>query len=87
MCYQSRNVKVENLKVLSYASETVDGLDIAGTIHVTTNHSFFNTFDDAIAIKTDKFVYAGNVEDVRVSNCSIWKEAAGNALNSATKSA
>jgi hypothetical protein len=78
--YISDNVKIEDVKIIAYNNVYTDGIDVLGSSHIHINNCFITSGDDCISLKTDKWIFAGNVEDVVVENCILWKERRGNAM-------
>lgn len=81
--YNSKNVTLRNIKVINWrerADGTPDGIDIVGSSNVTIDNSFIKSYDDGIAIKTDKNGWKAPVETINVSNTVISQGDAGNAL-------
>ena len=82
---QSTNVSFTNYKVVAPASSNDQGhendaLDILGCSHVRINGCFTYCHDDALCIKSQKWLYSGKVEDVRAENCTIWNFRNGTTL-------
>lgn len=78
--YISNNVAIKDAKIIAYNNVYTDGLDVLGSSHIYINNCFITSGDDCISIKTDKWIFAGNVNDVVVENCILWKERRGNAM-------
>jgi hypothetical protein len=72
-------VAVTNYKVIAWGQFS-DGIDLLGCRNVTVSDVFIRNEDDSIVLKTEKFGFKGNVENIVVQNCVIWHGAAGNAL-------
>ena len=77
--FECKNVEINNVKILS-SQEWSDGIDILATSDVVIDDIFVRNEDDCICIKTKKFIYAGNVENVIVRNSTFWSGKQGNAL-------
>lgn len=77
--FECDGVNIHNIKIL--ASEVFsDGIDILATSNVVIGDVFIRNEDDCIAIKTKKWSFAGNVENVSVSNSVFWSGVRGNGL-------
>ncbi|AXC14441.1 hypothetical protein ACPOL_5187 [Acidisarcina polymorpha] len=67
----SRNVQVSNIKVFGWRLNS-DGTDVDSSQNVTIANSFYRTYDDLVAIKTDNTV--GSATNVTVKGCVLWNE-------------
>lgn len=74
-----QNVRIRNYKGISWGPYS-DGIDILGSKEVVIDDVFIRNEDDSIVLKTGKFGYQGDVENVVVKNSVIWHGHAGNAL-------
>lgn len=73
------HVSITNYKDIAWG-EFSDGIDLLGSRNVTIDDVFIRNEDDSIVLKTEKFGFQGNVENILVQNCVIWHGTAGNAL-------
>ena len=70
---ESRNVSIDNVKLIGNWRYNSDGIDIVNSRDVTVNNSFIRAFDDCIAIKgTNWSKNESSVSNVHVNNCVIW---------------
>ena len=77
--FECNNLIIKNTKILS--SEVYsDGIDLLATSNVLIDDIFIRNEDDCIAIKTKKYTFAGNVENIRIQNSVFWSGIKGNAL-------
>ena len=77
--FECNDVRIHNVKIL--ASQVFsDGIDLLGTSDVVIKDVFIRSEDDCISIKTKKWSFAGNVENVLVANSVFWSGVRGNAL-------
>jgi hypothetical protein len=77
--FECNNLIIKNTKILS--SEVYsDGIDLLATTNVFIDDIFIRNEDDCIAIKTKKYTFAGNVENIRIQNSVFWSGIKGNAL-------
>ena len=72
-------VAITNYKVIAWGQFS-DGIDLLGCRDVTVDDVFIRNEDDGIVLKTEKFGFKGNVENIIVRNSVIWHGTAGNAL-------
>jgi hypothetical protein len=75
-------VKTENLNILSVVF-TGDGIDVVGSEHVRIEGCFFQTNDDCVVLKGNRYDDprgCKNVADVVCRRCVMWKTRGGNAL-------
>lgn len=77
--FNCTNVHISDYKGISRGRYS-DGLDLLGCKHVVVDNVFIRSWDDSIVIKSNKFGYSGNVEDILIQNCVLWNGLAGNAL-------
>lgn len=82
---QSTNISFNNYKVVAPASSNEQGhendaLDILGCSHVRINDCFTYCHDDALCIKSEKWLYKGKVEDYLAEDCIIWNYNNGTSL-------
>jgi hypothetical protein len=70
---QSKNVRVDNLKLLGFRSNS-DGIDIVSSKQVTVQNCFIRTNDDLVVVKTDK--NQGTSENILVQKCVLWNQLA-----------
>ena len=82
---QSETVSFNNYKVIAPASSNEQGhendaLDILGCTNVRIDKCFTYCHDDALCIKSEKWLYKGKVEDVRAEDCVIWNVKCGTTL-------
>ncbi|MEA4986080.1 hypothetical protein SDC9_39326 [bioreactor metagenome] len=77
--FECNDVKIINTKIL--ASQVFsDGIDILATNDVVIKDLFVRNEDDGISIKTKKWSFGGNVENVYIANSVFWSGVRGNAL-------
>lgn len=74
---QSSNVKVNNIKILSYRANS-DGIDICNSRNVTVSNCFIRTNDDLIVVKTE--AGEGKASSIIIQHCVLWNQLA-NALS------
>lgn len=77
--FECRGVTLRNLKVLS-SQVFSDGIDLLATSDVLVDDIFIRNEDDCISIKTKKFGFSGNAENIVVRNSTFWSGRQGNAL-------
>lgn len=77
--FNCENVHISGYKGISRGRYS-DGLDLLGCKHVVVDDVFIRSWDDSIVIKSNKFGYSGNVEDILIQNSVLWNGLAGNAL-------
>ena len=77
--FECDGVKIDNVKILGSQMYS-DGIDLVGTSNATVNDIFVRNEDDCIAIKTNKFGFSGNVENIMVKNSVFWGGELGNCL-------
>jgi len=70
---RSRNVAVNNIKILGYRANS-DGIDICNSQDVTVKNCFIRTLDDLVVLKTDRG--QGISKHINVQNCVLWNEVA-----------
>jgi len=70
----AQNVQVDNIKVFGWRLNS-DGIDIDSSQNVNLAGSFFRTYDDLVAVKTNNTdgVSASNIQ---VTKCVLWNEVA-----------
>ena len=71
--YESKNVHVENIKLIGMWRYNSDGIDVCNSTDVTVNNSFLRCYDDCIVLKGQ--IHAKNqteVTNVYVDNCVLW---------------
>lgn len=73
------HVRIANYKGISWGRYS-DGLDLLGCRHVRVEDVFIRSEDDSICIKSDKFGFQGDVEDIRIENSVIWNGLGGNGV-------
>jgi len=76
---QSNHVSIKNVKILS-SDVYSDGIDLLATSHVVIDDVFVRNQDDCVTIKTKKYNYAANVEDITIKNSVLWSGNRGNAM-------
>lgn len=77
--FECKYLTIKNTKILS--SEVFsDGIDLLATSNVLVDDVFIRNEDDCITLKTKKFKYSGNVENVTIKNSVFWSGKQGNAL-------
>lgn len=76
---QSNNISIKNVKILS-SDIYSDGIDLLATSHVVIDDVFIRNQDDCLTIKTKKYNYSANVEDIIVKNAVFWSGNRGNAM-------
>jgi len=76
---QCNHVSIKNVKILS-SDVYSDGIDLLATSHVMIDNVFIRNQDDCITIKTKKYNYSLNVEDITVKNSMLWSGNRGNAM-------
>jgi uncharacterized repeat protein (TIGR02543 family) len=80
--YGSRNVRVDNVKIVSARCENNDGIGIVNSRDVAITNCFIRSDDDCITTKgngypeRDKYKDGDPVEDVTVSQCVLWTDRA-----------
>lgn len=82
---QSSNISFHNYKVVAPASSNDQGhendaLDVLGCSHVRIDRCFTYCHDDALCIKSEKWLYKGVVEDYVAQDCIIWNVNSGTTL-------
>ena len=77
--FECRNVTLRNIKVIS-SQVYSDGIDLLATSNVLIDDIFIRNEDDCIAVKTKKFGFSGNAENISVKNSTFWSGRQGNAL-------
>ncbi|MEG1585606.1 MAG: glycosyl hydrolase family 28 protein [Bacteroidales bacterium] len=77
--FECDGVNMKNIKVLS-SDMYSDGVDIVGTSNVVLDDLYIHNDDDCLAFKTNKYGFAGNVENITVKNSVFWSGTKGNAL-------
>lgn len=73
----SRNVVIDNIKIINRYGGGTDGIDIVSSQDVTINDCYIRDCDDNIALKafaTGGEGQAGDVRRVRVTRCVIWSD-------------
>ena len=77
--FECNDVKILNTKII--ASQVFsDGIDILATNDVVIKDIFIRNEDDCISIKTKKWSFGGNVENIYIANSVFWSGVRGNAL-------
>ena len=82
----SKNIVLDNYKVVSPQYASTDALDIINSQHITINNSFFRACDDAITIKglnsnheqckwTEKKCDITEIKDININNSLLWNDA------------
>ncbi len=77
-----RNVRIDNVKIVSARCENNDGIGVCNSQHVVIRNCFVRTDDDCITTKgfgwpeRDKAKDGDPVEDVTVSQCVLWTDRA-----------
>lgn len=77
-----RNVRIDNVKIVSARCENNDGIGVCNSQDVAISHCFIRTDDDCITAKgfgwpeRDKAKDGDPVEDVTVSQCVLWTDRA-----------
>jgi hypothetical protein len=74
------NVHIRNYKGISWGRYS-DGIDLLGCKHVLVEDVFVRSEDDSICIKSNKFGYCGDVEDILIRDSVIWNGLSGNAID------
>ena len=77
--FECDGVKIDNMKILG-SDVYSDGIDLVGSSNVEVNDVFIRNEDDCIAIKTNKFGFSGNVENITVKNSVLWGGNLGNCM-------
>lgn len=82
---QSKHLKFHNYKVVAPASSNGhghenDALDILGCCGVEVRDCMTYCHDDALCIKSQKWLYSGIVDDVVFENCICWNRNNGSAI-------
>ena len=77
--FECNNLTMKNIKILSSGSFS-DGVDVLATSNVMIDDIFVRNEDDGITLKTKKYKFAGNVEQVKVQNSTFWSGVKGNGL-------
>jgi hypothetical protein len=77
--FECNKLFVDNIKILS-SDVYSDGIDLLATSNVLIDNIFIRNEDDCIAIKTKKYQFSGNVENIRIQNSVFWSGIKGNAL-------
>ena len=72
--FETKNVLIENVKLVGMWRNSSDGIDICNSTNVTVNNSFVRTFDDCIVLKGKNTRKESNVSDVYVNNCVLWAD-------------
>lgn len=67
-----RNITIDNVKIFNQYPGGTDGIDICSCQDITVNDCFVRAADDNIVLKGDEG--QGNVERIRITNCSIWSD-------------
>ena len=67
----SRDVVVDNVKVIGLWRYCTDGIDITTSERVTVRNSFFRTYDDCIVLRAT-LEEKSPVRDILVENCVLW---------------
>jgi polygalacturonase len=77
--FECNYLTIKNTKILS--SEVFsDGIDLLATSNVLIDNIFVRNEDDCITLKTKKYKFAGNIENIRIQNSVFWSGKQGNAL-------
>ena len=69
----SRNILIDNIKIIGQWRYNSDGIDICSSQHVIVKNSFIRSFDDCFVVRGPYL--EGEYEDVRdvvVENCVLW---------------
>lgn len=77
--FECDKVNIHNVKILG-SQVYSDGIDIVGTSNVTVDNAFIRTEDDCAVIKTNKFGFSGNVDNIMVKNSVLWGGPSGNCM-------
>ena len=77
--FECDQVHIHDVKILG-AQVYSDGIDLVGTSNVTVDNVFVRTEDDCIVIKTNKYGFSGNVENITVKNSVLWGGPSGNCM-------
>lgn len=72
---QSDNVTIRNTKSIR-SGQWGDGIDVFCCKNVVIENAFLRTSDDCIAIYGHRWDYDGDVDGVKVSNCTLWADIA-----------
>ncbi len=70
----SRNVRLNNLKLIGLWRYNSDGIDVVNSQDVTITNCFVRSFDDSIIIKGLKWYDQLPVRNVTVSKCVVWND-------------
>ncbi len=77
--FECDQIHIHDVKILG-AQVYSDGIDLVGTSNVTVDNVFVRTEDDCIVIKTNKYGFSGNVENITVKNSVLWGGPSGNCM-------
>lgn len=72
---QSENVTIRHTKAIR-SGQWGDGIDVFCCKNVVIEDAFLRTSDDCIAIYGHRWDYDGDVDGVKVSNCTLWADIA-----------
>lgn len=72
---QSENVEIDDLKSFS-AGGNNDGIDVFSSRHVLIDRVFLRNSDDTIALYGHRWNYFGDLNDVTVTNSTLWADVA-----------
>ena len=71
--FESKNVAIDNVKLIGHWRYNSDGIDIVNSQDVTVNNCFIRAFDDCIALKGVKWTKnQSSISNVSANNCVIW---------------
>jgi hypothetical protein len=71
---ESRNVHIENVKLIGLWRYNSDGINTVNSRYVTINKCFIRAFDDCIAIKGMNRTKESNISHVYVNQCVLWND-------------
>jgi len=74
--FYSKNIEIDNVKIIGLWRYNADGIDIVNSNHVKVENSFVRAFDDCIALKgyNPTKNEQMNLHDIHVDNCVIWND-------------
>lgn len=89
--FECKDIIADNLKIIATFNTNVqpqghqnDGFSIIGSDHMKVTRGFSYAHDDTYSIKTQKWVYSGEVTDVLYEDCISWMRLHGHAFELGT---